>query len=457
MKRIVLVALVALALPAMTMAQWTFEGNFPADSTVAVDGGGLGGHGIAVDPDGKVWWHAFAATDSVQVEELDNGFFPIREIYVWNADGTPADFSPLQFLDFPDGSRDTLGGTVITDENGDKAWDGRSGRGLRADAEGNILAAQFNTLYKIDYQTGEGIAKYTYQSSLRQPATDDAGNVYIGPVLPGLPIEILDSDLNFVETAVPASSNFSRSLEATADGLVIFATDYENPYTIVYQRADEFSPFDSVGVVFEGFQAESITFNPATGNVWVSSGNPLNSNLVDLDRFTLNTWYEFDTQAVLDYANGLAEEPPFLNLFTWETDGFEGRPRGLAFSPDGMTAYVTQFSQPFPHIQQFMAAEFTGVERDEAAGIPTTISLEANYPNPFNPTTTIEFGVDVAGPATLKVFDMLGREVATLLDEAISAGSYTATFEASSLPSGTYFYTLSANGQSVTKSMVLMK
>ena len=89
--------------------------------------------------------------------------------------------------------------------------------------------------------------------------------------------------------------------------------------------------------------------------------------------------------------------------------------------------------------------------------LPGEFHLNQNYPNPFNPATTIEFSIAKAGAVRLSVYDMLGREVATLVDEAMEAGSYRVTFDARELPSGTYLYTLRSAGTSLTQKMVLLK
>lgn len=83
--------------------------------------------------------------------------------------------------------------------------------------------------------------------------------------------------------------------------------------------------------------------------------------------------------------------------------------------------------------------------------------LSQNYPNPFNPSTTISWQSPADGWQALKVYDLLGREVATLVDEFRSAGSYEVMFDASSLASGTYFYRLSAGSFTETKKLLLMK
>ena len=89
---------------------------------------------------------------------------------------------------------------------------------------------------------------------------------------------------------------------------------------------------------------------------------------------------------------------------------------------------------------------------------PDKFVLAQNYPNPFNPSTLIEFVVPMSGHATMKVYNVLGQEVATLFDGNAEAGKInTARFNASNLPSGMYFYTLRSAGKVETKRMLLMK
>jgi len=88
---------------------------------------------------------------------------------------------------------------------------------------------------------------------------------------------------------------------------------------------------------------------------------------------------------------------------------------------------------------------------------PVKYNLAQNYPNPFNPTTKISFDISKSGLVSLKVYDMLGREVRTLVNEVKSAGSYTVDFNASDFSSGVYFYKLKAGDFSDTKKLILMK
>ena len=105
--------------------------------------------------------------------------------------------------------------------------------------------------------------------------------------------------------------------------------------------------------------------------------------------------------------------------------------------------------------------------------IPNKFHLDQNYPNPFNPVTTIRFAIPefsalrttplsalrILGgdPVTLKVYDILGKEIATLVNDNLSPGTYSAKFDGSSFSSGVYFYKFTAGEYSETKRMLLIK
>ena len=94
---------------------------------------------------------------------------------------------------------------------------------------------------------------------------------------------------------------------------------------------------------------------------------------------------------------------------------------------------------------------------DVSRETPQSFTLSQNYPNPFNPTTSIRYTVSSITNVRLAVYDILGREVAILVDEEKTAGSCTVKFNGSNLPSGVYFYRLEANGFVQTKKMNLLK
>jgi len=95
--------------------------------------------------------------------------------------------------------------------------------------------------------------------------------------------------------------------------------------------------------------------------------------------------------------------------------------------------------------------------RDDGAALPQSIALEQNFPNPFNPSTTIGFQLPEAQDVLLQVFDMLGREVATLANGRMAAGSYSVRWDATGLASGMYVYRLQAGGFTATKKLMLVR
>jgi hypothetical protein len=118
--------------------------------------------------------------------------------------------------------------------------------------------------------------------------------------------------------------------------------------------------------------------------------------------------------------------------------------------PDGTTNW--QLSN---FITKGFANSITDVD-DEIINV-SEFKLNQNYPNPFNPTTTISFTIPSTSNVSLKVFNILGKEVATLVNESKSAGNYSINFNASGLSSGVYFYQLTTDNFTSTKKFILMK
>jgi hypothetical protein len=99
----------------------------------------------------------------------------------------------------------------------------------------------------------------------------------------------------------------------------------------------------------------------------------------------------------------------------------------------------------------------TGVEINASNSVPSEFSLSQNYPNPFNPSTSFTYELSKAGFVSVKVYDLLGREVATLVNEFKQAGAYPATWNAVGFGSGVYFFKMQSGSFTATKKMILMK
>ncbi len=108
------------------------------------------------------------------------------------------------------------------------------------------------------------------------------------------------------------------------------------------------------------------------------------------------------------------------------------------------------------HVALLQADVGTAVEQT-ADAVPERFGLRANYPNPFNPTTTLPFDVTQAGPVTLTIYDLLGRPVATLIDAPMTPGRYEVAWDAGGLPSGVYLSRLATVTGVSTRRLVLLK
>ena len=101
--------------------------------------------------------------------------------------------------------------------------------------------------------------------------------------------------------------------------------------------------------------------------------------------------------------------------------------------------------------------EYFNLSNEVNVGVPSQFELSQNYPNPFNPSTNVEFGISELGFVSLKVYNALGMEVATLVNEVKPAGYYKVSFNGSNLSSGIYFYSIKAGDFVSTKRMTLIK
>ena len=103
-----------------------------------------------------------------------------------------------------------------------------------------------------------------------------------------------------------------------------------------------------------------------------------------------------------------------------------------------------------------LARNLTGAGNISAGNVKE-YKLNQNYPNPFNPSTQLEFGISKLGFVSLRIYDILGKEVATIVNEKLSPGIYKYEFNGSNLSSGIYFYTIKAGDFTETKKMTLIR
>jgi|GEM_PF-1742212 len=376
--------LLVFILTGNVFSQWTAKGSFPDTTNNALwQTGNV--HGLAVDPDGKVWaqnFYGLARDTMVVPTAAGNVTQAVRALYVYNPDGTLYDFpttngvkqhNPIYFyIDNSGITGDTLGGYYPWSAT---ANNNNTGRGMRADKDGNIVASYFNRLYKFDYKTGLGLGKVVFlngvggNSSITAPAFASTTNhMFVATVVPGNPIREFDANLSEVAVSVPSSVGYSRAFEVSPNGNSIYWTGYDKKCVTVYTRADEYALFDSVAVIAKGFHMESCAWDPLHPTwLWMSAGGTDNPNgYTEPDSTPVNTYY----QRMVWYAYDVADNT-VKDSISWLTpaDPLNQKPRGIAFTADGTTAYVSVFGYGFKDaIQKFTRA---------TAG-PATVTFNCN-------------------------------------------------------------------------------
>lgn len=141
------------------------------------------------------------------------------------------------------------------------------------------------------------------------------------------------------------------------------------------------------------------------------------------------------------------------------TAGFGGFPLGdLNWFPDKKAEWLTQRTAEYATIQELLYNDgLTSVNQEFGSRLPVDYKLQQNYPNPFNPATVISYELPKSSSVTIKVYDVLGREVQTLVNQRQSAGKHSVTFNAGDLSNGVYFYRLQAGTYLDTKKLLLVK
>ncbi|MGD1044862.1 MAG: aryl-sulfate sulfotransferase [Bacteroidota bacterium] len=166
-------------------------------------------------------------------------------------------------------------------------------------------------------------------------------------------------------------------------------------------------------------------------------------------------WQFRHTPDTYTFATGSVQRLPNGNTFIgWGANYLSA----TEVRPDGSTAYEIQYGDSLMSYRAFRFAwplASTAVAASPAT--PSQFVLEQNYPNPFNPSTTIKYVIPQQSYVTIKIFDMLGREVTTLVNQKKETGSYFVEWNASRMTSGVYFYTLQAGGFKQTRKLLLIK
>ncbi len=233
------------------------------------------------------------------------------------------------------------------------------------------------------------------------------------------------------------------------------------------------------GILFSNVnKAQSFTFQTDQNTV---NGNPgsllvINVPLVNISSDTLSFYIN---RRVNDLPGGWTSSMCFgLNCFPAELDSVATTPYfgnhpaapgdtvdfSLDFFTDSTilgTGHVKLVAKNMSNPSDSIVIDLYGSTQPtsvgEESGNPNTYSLSQNYPNPFNPSTMINFSLAKSGYTTLKIYDVLGKEVKTLIEGYTPAGNHSVNFSALNLASGLYFYRLKSGNYTDVKKMILMK
>ncbi len=209
------------------------------------------------------------------------------------------------------------------------------------------------------------------------------------------------------------------------------------------------------------FLGLTTSFGAGSGAVWMSTNNGGNWTVASTGipsgsyLFTLYSVGQFVFAGFNYQSSTLA-----VGIYRTSNNGANWTPvnDGLPnpSSINSITVMGTNMYASYLGVYKRPLSQVTSV-REIAGGMPGRFALDQNYPNPFNPSTNIRFQIAAEGMASLKVYDALGREVATLVNEKLNAGSYETTFSPVGLSSGVYYYTLNSGIYTQTKKLILMK
>lgn len=374
-------------------------------------------------------------------------------------------------------------------------------------AEGRLLAnpnvATTNSTVQV---LGAEYLSFKYGENLRARFTVTNSSVIIKAVEIGAASKrVLDvtPGVDFVEPAYGSTYNevhfvVTNTSQAFPYGYTYQASGTSKPIELKWDQSEplgafQFTPNDTVCVTFDavpGGRLDSIRMAPRqagtyTGGIWQYTGvqrpTPLGKRLAFPITATLSTtparpfpvpyprefWSKVDLQSF-----GISTNQPFAVGFLVGANGLSPQVADGAFTPPyTQFTYLQNPSSGTRNwyiittstttmgiylIRAYVSFPTTGV-RQTVELSPSSFILKQNYPNPFNPSTTIEFSLPKTSAITLKIFNTLGEEVATLLQEKRAAGKHQISWNAANLPSGVYLYRLEGEGFVETKRLVLTK
>jgi len=393
----------------------------------------------------------------------------------WSSGGSATNFAAIQCLAVKDSEifAGSAGGGVLMSKNSGKDWYAMNS-GL---TESNVLALAV-TSCGLFAGTGSGVFLSTNDGANWKPVNNGLSNTSVRS------LAVKDSKLFagttygiFVTTDSGATWNHADSgltdkggYGLIAAGKYLFKESRDSIGMIAFSTDDGLS-WISISVVpanswvnslaydgtqlLAGFQLGTVMRSTNLGLSWQYASNGL--PLYQINSFLIagkNILTAMSTSIIagVDYSGG------FVYLSTdsgknWESIG--GGSTGPVFSlivKDSILIAGSNYGVWYRPLSEVLTKVKAGREHT-----PSSFSLLQNYPNPFNPSTVISYQLSVNSQVTLKVYDVLGREVTTLVNGRLTTGTHSVTFDAAALPSGVYFYRIQAGTYTATKKLLVLK
>ncbi len=323
-------------------------------------------------------------------------------------------------------SSSTIGGFFISTDGGatfgsaigsDRIWE------ILQPSPGNLYTATTNSPYPFSKSTDGGLTwtVVSYQPAAMRGATLDLINhIYIAGN--GGVYKSTDNGATFINHNFTTSSNKILTFDYK---ILVCATGTTTGGVWVYADSA------LIPVELSGFSA--VARDGKVELIWTTS-TELNNSGFEVQRSTYNETFE-----------NLAFIPGF---------GTTTEPHSYSFIDQHVTN--RNYKYRLKQIDFDGSFEYSKTVEVEVV-LPFKFALEQNYPNPFNPATIIKFSTPLKTNVQLKVYDLLGNEIAELINEEMDAGTYEFNFDASDIPAGVYFYALSTGELTQTKKMILLK
>jgi photosystem II stability/assembly factor-like uncharacterized protein len=460
--------------------------------------------------------YALALHDSIVIAGTDDGIYLSKNYGdTWSkmVSGIPIPLEGMYIVGFLNVVSSSDGGCIIFADtkdglyrlsNVDSVW-----AAINEGLPGISLCYNVNTLSILDSTIFAGINGGVYTSN-------DFGTSWVGSGIKGLKVISLSFKDNIILAGTAGSgiyvstnhgSTWSKSDSGLASGVNIFTLFVEGNYIFagtnngVFRSADNGVHWSRMGIEMDygngvyAFTSVGLKIFAGTygGGIYISTdkGDSWTQNNIGIYYYIVSS---FQVHKGIIYAGGYGIYSSVDTGSTWKNAGtgfswnsvyksiaiggnilFASSFYNLSYSSDngekwidlkipdsyGIGSIVCQgdyiFLASASGVWKRSLSEFSTSIEKNINHIPQTITLQQNYPNPFNPSTIFEYNIPVQSLVIVKIIDLLGREVATLVNEKKEAGRYTLPWNASKMASGIYFYTFQAGEFRETKRMILLK